>query len=76
MTSSSLRSRLRASRARIQTSAANSGIAYDWARAAEEICTRISGLATAAIHIGEPPRPRAARIAMASAPSRQAASAK
>ena len=56
MTSRIRRSGLRASRASSHTSAANSGIAYVCARAADGTWMRISGVATAAIHIGEPPR--------------------
>ena len=74
MTSRILRSGVRASRASSHTSATKSGIAYVCARAADGTWMRISGVAMAAIHIGEPPRRRAASIASDRAPTRHATS--
>ena len=54
----------RASRASSQTSAAKSGIAKVCARAVDGTSRSITGLATAAIQVGEPPSARAASIAM------------
>ena len=71
MTSRIRRSGVRASRASSQTSNAKSGIANDCARAVESTWISRTGVASAAIHIGVPPRLREAEIAMNRPPRQQ-----